>query len=38
MSAVLIDSNVILDAIFESSPWSAWSHGTSKLSRVRSGW
>lgn len=25
MSAVLIDSNVILDAIFETSPWSAWS-------------
>jgi predicted nucleic acid-binding protein len=25
MSAVLIDSNVILDAILASSPWSAWS-------------
>jgi predicted nucleic acid-binding protein len=25
MSAVLIDSNVILDAIFVSSPWNAWS-------------
>jgi hypothetical protein len=25
MKAVVVDSNVILDAIFESPPWSAWS-------------